>query len=122
MVKNCCQISQELIHKISYENDRLNQLDQKKSYIVQKNDILEKRLESMNIEENQYGALFVSQFVVYAVSKHLKYIAQEAVTERRIIHHQKIKDNCINELDIVIGGFCNSTTGCKFLNEQLESF
>ena len=122
MVKNCCQISQELIYKISYENDRLNQLDQKKSYIVQKNDILEKRLESMNIEENQYGALFVSQFVVYAVSKHLKYIAQEAVTERRIIHHQKIKDNCINELDIVIGAFCNSTTGCKFLNEQLESF
>ncbi len=122
MVKNCCQISQELIYKISYENDKLNYLDQHISYIAQKNDVLEKRLESMNFEDNQYSALFVSQFVVYALSKHLKYITQEAITERKITHHQKIKDNCINELDIVIGAFCNSTTGCKFLNEQLESF
>ncbi len=122
MVKNCCQISQELIHKISYENDRLNDLAQKRSYIAQKNDILEKRLESMNFENNQYGALFVSQFVVYALGKHLKYATQEAMTAKKIIHHQKIKDDCIQELDIVIGAFCNSTFGCKFLNEQLESF
>ncbi len=122
MGKMCCQTSSMLIQKITQENNKLSQLDKKKSFIADKSQILDDRIDSMELETLRFGNMFVSQFIFSVLGKHLKYEIQTALIDKKIERHQKTKENLINEVDLVINSICNSDSGCKFLNDRLESF